>query len=393
MKYLNLDGLARLVSIIKSKLDELASSVSTNVADIDAINAKIPAQASASNPLADKSFVNSSVATNTANFIGTFDSVDALNAYSGAKTNNDYAFVQSKDAAGNTLFKRYKWNGSAWLYEYELNNSSFTAAQWAAVNSGITAGMIPSGASSTDPLTKKSQVAMLGSDGSVALAGGLEVAKNALFKQQAFFETVDDMVVGHGKPPRKFCDMEDAAYSTLVSGAYMAHGNDESGGIIVGGDGIDEWAPPDNELHRFWNEDECQPVAAVSGEGEFKGVATTARMRQVKLFQSWATLDNYINQLKAKLKSDSDTVVPNIDGRTAGDGYYGIDVACFVQGTDGPPSSDYSAYFVETKMIVLANGTSYFGMQVAWGVTAGTTRSAYRRFYQNAWGNWGSNDL
>lgn len=62
-------------------------------------------------------------------------------------------------------------------------------------------------------------------------------------------------------------------------------------------------------------------------------------------------------------------------------------------GTDGPPSSDYSAYFVETKMNVLANGTSYFGMQVAWGVTAGTTRSAYRRFYQNAWGNWGSNDL
>ena len=111
-------------------------------ADIAAINAKIPAQASATNQLADKSFVNSSIATNTAYFVGTFDSVDALNAYSGTKTNNDYAFVQSKDSAGNTIFSRYKWNGTAWLYEYELNNSSFTASQWAAINSGATSTLI-----------------------------------------------------------------------------------------------------------------------------------------------------------------------------------------------------------------------------------------------------------
>lgn len=111
-------------------------------ADIADINAKIPAQASAQNQLADKDFVNSSIATNTAYFIGTFNSVAELNAYTGTKTNNDYSFVQSTDAAGNTIFKRYKWNGTAWLYEYELNNSSFTSAQWAAVNSGATAAKI-----------------------------------------------------------------------------------------------------------------------------------------------------------------------------------------------------------------------------------------------------------
>lgn len=111
-------------------------------ADITSINAKIPSQASAQNQLADKDFVNSSIATNTAYFIGTFNSVAELNAYTGTKTNNDYAFVQSTDAAGNTIFKRYKWNGTAWLYEYELNNSSFTSAQWAAVNSGATAAKI-----------------------------------------------------------------------------------------------------------------------------------------------------------------------------------------------------------------------------------------------------------
>lgn len=106
------------------------------------INGKIPAQASAENQLADKAFVNSSIATNTAYFVGTFDSLDALNAYMGTKTNNDYAFVKSLDSAGNTIYNRYKWNGSAWLFEYALNNSSFTSDQWAAINSGASAAKI-----------------------------------------------------------------------------------------------------------------------------------------------------------------------------------------------------------------------------------------------------------
>jgi hypothetical protein len=112
--------------------------IATNTSDISTINGKIPSQASSSNQLADKSFVNSSIATNTANFIGTFNSVAELEAYSGTLTNNDYAFVVTTDSAGNTLYDRYKYNGSEWLFEYELNNSSFTAAQWSAINSGIT---------------------------------------------------------------------------------------------------------------------------------------------------------------------------------------------------------------------------------------------------------------
>ena len=106
------------------------------------INGKIPPQASAENQLADKDFVNSSISTNTAYFVGTFDSLAALNAYSGTKTNNDYAFVKTTDSAGNTIYNRYKWNGSQWLFEYALNNSSFTSDQWAAVNSGATAAKI-----------------------------------------------------------------------------------------------------------------------------------------------------------------------------------------------------------------------------------------------------------
>lgn len=91
-------------------------------------------------------FVNSSVATNTANYISNngepFISVEQLEAYTGTVTNNDYAFVTGTDSAGNTYYDRYKATVSGstvtWALEYRLNNSSFTAAQWAAINSGVT---------------------------------------------------------------------------------------------------------------------------------------------------------------------------------------------------------------------------------------------------------------
>ena len=114
------------------------SNIATNTQGISTINSKIPEQASSSNQLADKDFVNSSIATSTATFIGTFNSLEDLEAYSGPKDDNDYAFVITTDSAGNTLYNRYKYTGSAWLFEYALNNSSFTAVQWAAIQSGIT---------------------------------------------------------------------------------------------------------------------------------------------------------------------------------------------------------------------------------------------------------------
>lgn len=111
--------------------------------DISTINGKIPQQASSSNQLADKDFVNSSISTNTANFRGT--SATGLTeaqflawADTLTKTNNDYVFWNTVDSDGNTIYKRYKYNGTNWIYEYTLNNSSFTANQWASINSGIT---------------------------------------------------------------------------------------------------------------------------------------------------------------------------------------------------------------------------------------------------------------
>ena len=107
--------------------------VNTRLGDIEEL---IPEAATASNQLADKAFVNSSIATSTAVFRGTYNSVEELDQVTADA--NDYAFVVRIDASGNTLYDRYKYNGTAWVFEYTLNNSSFTQAQWNAINSGIT---------------------------------------------------------------------------------------------------------------------------------------------------------------------------------------------------------------------------------------------------------------
>ena len=92
------------------------------------------------NPVQNKAiydFVNSSVASNTAYFKGTFDELTELESIADA-TNNDYAFVISVDSDGNTVYNRYKYSDNKWIFEYALNNSSFTANQWNTINSGIT---------------------------------------------------------------------------------------------------------------------------------------------------------------------------------------------------------------------------------------------------------------
>jgi hypothetical protein len=132
------------VLVEKNRAEGVEGGLRTDVGNIQAL---IPSGATAENKLADKSFVNSSIATNTADYISNdgqpFTSLEQLEAYSGPLTNNDYAFVVSTDAAGNTIYTRYKYNATTetWAVEYVLNNSSFTSEQWAAINSGITAAL------------------------------------------------------------------------------------------------------------------------------------------------------------------------------------------------------------------------------------------------------------
>ena len=100
------------------------------------VSSMIPSQASADNKLADKDFVNSSIANSTATFRGTYTSSDLFPTE--GIDGNDYLFLATTDALGNQKYDRYKYSNGAWIYEYTLNNSSFTEAQWKAINSGIT---------------------------------------------------------------------------------------------------------------------------------------------------------------------------------------------------------------------------------------------------------------
>lgn len=133
----------------------------TNADDIDAIEALIPSAATTSNQLADKAFVNSSIATATATFRGTYNLVSDLNLSVSATQaqiatalgttiltadNNDYCYVQipTADSTPTEIAKidRYKYDVTAWEFEYSLNNSGFTAQQWEAINSTITSVLV-----------------------------------------------------------------------------------------------------------------------------------------------------------------------------------------------------------------------------------------------------------
>jgi len=132
-----------------------------NATDIDAIEAKIPAAASAQNKLVDEQKMNSSIATETATYRGSYnlvtdlhltisatesDIANALAATVATADNNDYCYIQIPVANDKPTeiarIDRYKFNGTAWALEYTLNNSGFTAAQWDAINSGITSGLV-----------------------------------------------------------------------------------------------------------------------------------------------------------------------------------------------------------------------------------------------------------
>lgn len=129
-----------LQSIVNKEItrsQNIDDDLTTRVIDIES---KIPSAASEKNKLADKDFVNSSIATAAAEFRGTVTSTSALKALTG--DDNDYAFLRI--TKNNTIqFDRYKYTSDFssetghWKYEYTLNNSSFTAEQWAALNSGI----------------------------------------------------------------------------------------------------------------------------------------------------------------------------------------------------------------------------------------------------------------
>lgn len=136
--------------------------------DVNAINSKIPNQASSENQLADKAFVNSSI-QNMAAFYVTYDAqgnpfptkqalVNSTQVYIDGQArasigHNDYCIVvadESKHELSGDPTTRYIYQGtldepydaSKWAFQYVINNSGLTAEQLAAINSGITENLV-----------------------------------------------------------------------------------------------------------------------------------------------------------------------------------------------------------------------------------------------------------
>lgn len=131
----------------------------------------VPQTPVADTDAASKAFVNSSIATGTGTFMGNVDATSdlgltivedptthaiisptnaqistALSAYAWSTTpaSNDYCFVSMNKSSTTDVdeYRRFKFDGTDWLYEYTLNNSSFTQAQWDSINSTITAAKV-----------------------------------------------------------------------------------------------------------------------------------------------------------------------------------------------------------------------------------------------------------
>jgi len=157
----NIEGNIEDQTDLDNILAGLDNDITAVEGDVDDIQELIPVQATPQNQLADKDFVNSSIATSTATFRETYNVVIDLHLSTSAThqqvatalgntisvaDNNDYCFVEiPTDASTPTetlQVDRYKYNGSSWSFEYALNNSGYTAAQWKAINSGITSGKV-----------------------------------------------------------------------------------------------------------------------------------------------------------------------------------------------------------------------------------------------------------
>lgn len=145
------------VSGLESKINHKLASKEDVSNKIQVVHDSSTVEYPSSKAVAD--FVNSSVATNTATFLGNFSLDDlgltypatevqiasALNSHTwptGYPTNNDYVYVEIRNPQSSIYDKvqRYKYRAgvASWGYEYTLNNSSFTAEEMAAIDSGVT---------------------------------------------------------------------------------------------------------------------------------------------------------------------------------------------------------------------------------------------------------------
>lgn len=135
----NIEKINNVKSEQDNKIAQIEQSNNSLIEKVSQIQNIIPNQANTENQLADKDFVNSSIATNTATFKGTFNTLTELK-----ETNadvNDYGNVITIEE-GQTYYNRYTYDGEKWVFNFKINNTTFTAEQWKALNSKATEDLI-----------------------------------------------------------------------------------------------------------------------------------------------------------------------------------------------------------------------------------------------------------
>ena len=146
------------ISDIQNTLSNVQDEIQNATEQITDIQSVIPATANSQNQLADQGFVNSSIQTATAYFRGDWatwaDVPSNPSQYPADATGNhtpitnDYMVVVADEQKNGGTW-RYKYTGvwseqgkSGWLAEYQVNETPLTAAQLAALNSGVTADTV-----------------------------------------------------------------------------------------------------------------------------------------------------------------------------------------------------------------------------------------------------------
>lgn len=183
---------ASQISDIQNTLSNVQDDIQNATEQISDIQSVIPATANPANPLVDQGFVNSSIQTATAYFRGdwaTWADVPSDPALYPADATgnhtpitNDYMVVIADEKTNGGTW-RYKYTGvwaeqgkAGWLEEYQVNETPFTAAQNAALNSGVTAQAV------ADIATNKSNITALqnGKQDKLTAGDGITIDGNTI---------------------------------------------------------------------------------------------------------------------------------------------------------------------------------------------------------------------
>lgn len=226
----------------KNSIGNNSAAISANQSAIQEINKKISAQASETNQLADKEFVNSSINALAASYVTNennsafatkeeFDNAITnkqlfINGVIAEPTNNDYAIVlsdesQERGADGSYPTVRYHFGktgdeAGVWALQYIVNKTALTAAQLAAVNSGITAESV------AQINTNKDEIAALKSASEQGVAGLNDKVTKLQGDFNSYKETNDAAVAANTTLINSYKESNDAALAAVKSTADNA---------------------------------------------------------------------------------------------------------------------------------------------------------------------------